>query len=72
MTGFKDGISTFTCDQSGDDYERVNYLLFYPILGVSLSSGDVLKFGFENPVIAFSWQLVVFKPTVSNSWELCG
>jgi hypothetical protein len=38
VTGFKDEIYTFTSDQYGDEYERVNYLLFNPILGVSISS----------------------------------
>jgi hypothetical protein len=38
----------------------LDYLLFYSLFGVSLSSRDVLKFGFENPIIACSWQLVVF------------
>jgi hypothetical protein len=72
LIGFQDGISTFTCNQDGDDYKRVDYLLFYPLFGVSLSSRDVQKCSFENPVIAFSWKVVVFKSTFSNSWELCG
>jgi hypothetical protein len=55
VTVFKDEISTFKCDQFGDYYERVDYLLFYPLFGLSLSSRDVLKFRFENPVIDFSW-----------------
>ena len=65
-------MAGFTSDDYGDDYTRVNYLILNPLLGVSLSSRDVLKFGFENPVIACSWQLVVFKLAVSHSWELCG
>jgi hypothetical protein len=52
VIGFKGGISTFTCDQPGDEYERINYILFYPLLGVSFSSRDVLKLWFKNLVIA--------------------
>jgi hypothetical protein len=54
VTGFKDNISTFTSDQSGDEYERVDHIFFNPLLGISLSSRDILKFRFENPVIARS------------------
>jgi hypothetical protein len=72
MASFKNIIYTFTSDHSGDDYQRFNWKLFNPLLGVSLSSRDIMKLRFEDLAVARSWKLVMFKPWISNSWKLCG
>jgi hypothetical protein len=72
MVGFKNRISTFASDDYGDDYQRVNYLILNPLLRVFLSSRDIMKLRFKDPVVACSWQLVVFEPVISNPWNIYG
>ena len=72
MESFKNRVSTFTSDNSGDNNQGVNYLIFNPLFGVSLSSKNILKLRLENSVVAWPLKSMVFEPMISNPWKFCG
>jgi hypothetical protein len=72
MASFENRVSTFTSDNSGNDDQGVNHLILNPFFGVPLSSRNILKLRLENSVVAWSWQLMMLEPVISNPWKLCG
>jgi hypothetical protein len=72
MESFENRVSTFTSDNSGNDDQGINQLILNPFFGVPLSSRNILKLRLENSVVAWSWQLMVLEPTISNPWQFRG
>jgi hypothetical protein len=72
MAIFKDKVPTFTSDKPGNEDQGVNKSILDPFFGVTFSSRNIFQFRLEYSVVAWSWQLMVFEPSISNPWQFHG
>jgi hypothetical protein len=69
MESFEDRVPTFTSDKPGNYDQGINQFILDPFFGVPFSSRNILKFRLEYSVVAWSWQLMVFEPSIPNPWN---